>query len=79
MQALIPGSKVLDNDSLIDPVEKIYRRGTMYYASKRGEYRREMLKPIAEDPPLQGVVYIFTDSQTEHTECMVSTEADRAG
>lgn len=72
MQALIPDSKVLDNHSLIDPVEQFCRRGTAYYFSERGEYRRAMLKPIAEDPALRDIVHIFTDCQTGNGECMVS-------
>lgn len=72
MQALIPNSKVLDNHSLIDPVEKLCPRGTAYYNSERGEYRRAMLKPIGEDPALRDVVFFFTDCQTGHNECMVS-------
>ena len=70
LQKLIPGSQVLHNHELIDPVEKHYPRGSAWYQMKRAEYRKERLQPIVEDPKLKDTVFIFTDSQSEHNECV---------
>ena len=70
LQKLLPGSKVLHNHELIDPVEKTYPRGSAWYQIKRAEYRQERLKPIKEDLKLRDTVFIFTDSQTEHNDCV---------
>ena len=70
LQPLIPGSQILHNHELIDPVENIYPRRSPYYHEKREEYRRYRLKPIAEDPKVRDTVFIFTDSQTDHNDCM---------
>ncbi|KAK3702436.1 hypothetical protein LTR37_014902 [Vermiconidia calcicola] len=70
LQKLIPGSQVLHNHELIDPVEKRYPRGSAKYQIKRAEYRQMRLRPIMEDAKLKDTVFIFTDSQTEHNECV---------
>ena len=70
LQKLIPGSEVLHNHELIDPVEKHTPRGSARYQLERAKYRQRRLKPIMEDPKLQDTVYIFTDSQTEYNECV---------
>ena len=70
LQTLIPDSRVLHNHELIDPVEKRYSRTHPAYYAKRGEYRSQRLKPVAKDPALRDTVFIFTDSQAEHTECV---------
>ena len=70
LQPLIPNSRILHNHELIDPVEKRYPRGSAWYQIKRAEYRQRRLKPIAEDPKLRDTVFIFTDSQTEHNDCV---------
>ncbi|KAK3720103.1 hypothetical protein LTR37_003926 [Vermiconidia calcicola] len=69
-QKLMPGSQVLHNHELIDPVEKRHPRGSARYQMKRAEYRQARLKPIMQDPKLKDTVFIFTDSQTEHSECV---------
>ena len=70
LQLLIPDSQILHNHELIDPVEKRYPRGHGLYQQKRSAYRQERLKPIMTDPALKNTVFIFTDSQTEHNDCM---------
>jgi len=70
LQRLIPGSQLLHNHEMIDPVEARYPRGSAKYKIKRGEYRRSRLKPIQEDSSLRHTVYIFTDSQTQWNECI---------
>ncbi|KAK3645617.1 hypothetical protein LTR56_009057 [Elasticomyces elasticus] len=67
LQPRLPGSKILHNHELIDPVERQYGRKHPLYQQKRGEYRRERLETVMTDTE---TVYIFTDSQTEHNECM---------
>lgn len=78
LQNLIPNSKILHNHELIDPVEKQCPRGSMLYQTHRAEYRQSRLQPIASDPSLRETTFIFTDSQTEHNECM-SDYTDLAG
>ena len=70
LQKLIPGSQVLHNHELIDPVEKRYSRGSAWYQMKRAEYRQERLRPIMEDSKLEDTKFIFTDSQMEYNECV---------
>ena len=70
LQRLIPGSQILHNHELIDPVEIYYPRGSVRYLAKRSEYRQQRLKPIAEDPKLRDRVFIFTDSQSEYNDCV---------
>ncbi|KAK4952632.1 hypothetical protein LTR10_009438 [Elasticomyces elasticus] len=67
LQPHLSGSKILHNHELIDPVERQYGRKHPLYQQKRGEYRRERLETVTTD---METVYIFTDSQTEHNECM---------
>nr|OQO18088.1 hypothetical protein B0A51_13102 [Rachicladosporium sp. CCFEE 5018] len=75
LHQLIPDSQILHNHELIDPVEKHHARGSAEYYTKRGEYRRERLAPIAADPKLRDTVWIFTDSQTEYNECVADYAA----
>lgn len=70
LQRLLPSAVVLHNHELIDPVEKHYPRGSAWYQIKRSENRQERFKPIVEDPKLRDTVFIFTDSQTEHNDCV---------
>ncbi|KAK4552212.1 hypothetical protein LTR86_010566 [Recurvomyces mirabilis] len=70
LQPLIPSSQILHNHDLIDPVEKRYPRGHGLYQKKRSEYRQQRLRPMMKDPELKDTVFIFTDSQTEHNDCM---------
>ncbi|KAK4508413.1 hypothetical protein PRZ48_002151 [Zasmidium cellare] len=70
LQRLIPDSVLIDNHQLIDPVEKIYSRGSPLYLEKRAEERRKVLSPIAHDSKTKDTVYIFTDSQIEYNDCV---------
>ncbi|KAK5135117.1 hypothetical protein LTR08_005642 [Meristemomyces frigidus] len=70
LQPLLAGSHVLHNHELIDPVGKDHPRGGPYYQLKRAEYRQSRLKPIIHDHCLRDTIFIFTDSQTEHNECV---------
>jgi broad-specificity NMP kinase len=70
LQPLLPGSHILHNHELIDPVEKHTPRSSARYQAMRAEYRQQRLKPIKEDPTLKDTIFIFTDSQTENNECV---------
>lgn len=70
LQRFFPGSEVLHNHEVIDPVEEHFPRGSAYYQQERATFRRLKLNPIMEDPEQREVIWIFTDSQTEHNECM---------
>ena len=70
LQPLLTGSKVLHNHELIDPVEESCPRGGPYYQLKRAEYRQARLQPIMHDPCLRDTIFIFTDSQQEHNDCV---------
>lgn len=67
LQNLIPGSKVLHNHELIDPVETRYPRGHPEYGQQRTACRRERLQEVVEDSE---TIYIFTDAQTEYNACV---------
>lgn len=60
-------SRILDNHTLIDPVEAHTPRTSPAYQSQRQHYRRRRLREVATDP---STLYIFTDAQTAYTDCM---------
>lgn len=70
LQCIIPNSVLIHNHQLIDPVEKKYPRGSRFYAEKRSAYRQKFLHPIAHDPQTKDTIYIFTDCQVDHNECV---------
>ena len=70
LQPLLSGSRVLHNHELIDPVEIHTSRKSPVYQIERAKYRQKRLKPISEDPELKDTIFIFTDCQSEHNECV---------
>ncbi|KAK5126757.1 hypothetical protein LTR85_009691 [Meristemomyces frigidus] len=70
LHSLLPGSQILHNHELIDPVEKHCSRGNPHYQAKRTEYRQARLKPISHDPGFHDTLFIFTDSQSKNNECV---------
>lgn len=67
LRPLIPNSRILHNNELIDPVEQIYPRNHAAYAETRTAYRRHRLQTVAQDIQM---TYIFTDAQTEYNNCV---------
>lgn len=72
LQNLIPNSRILDNHSLIDPVEAHTPRSSPSHHSERQRYRRQRLREVAADSE---VVYLFTDAQTEYNACVADYHA----
>lgn len=67
LQSLVPGSKVLHNHKLIDPVEAQCPRDHPEYSHQRTAYRRQRLQDVIND---SDGIYIFTDAQTEYDTCV---------
>ena len=67
LQHHLPNSHILDNHTLIDPVEAEYPRTSAQYSVQRTAYRRARLAEVARDTQ---TTYFFTDAQTEFNECV---------
>ncbi|TDZ18410.1 hypothetical protein Cob_v008570 [Colletotrichum orbiculare MAFF 240422] len=64
LSQLIPGSKVLGNHQLIDPIAKTMGRKNKEYYRQRARLRRLTLQVITESSDTEGIVYIFTDCRS---------------
>ena len=69
-QRLLTASRMLHNHDLIDPIEQKHPRSNPYCQIKRAKYRQARLKPTMDDPSLRDTIFLFTDSQSEHNECV---------
>ncbi|TDZ71773.1 hypothetical protein CTRI78_v001743 [Colletotrichum trifolii] len=64
LSQLIPGSKVLGNHQLIDPIAKTMGRKNKEYYRQRARLRRSTLQEITESSDTKGIVCIFTDCRS---------------